>query len=712
MVVLDEAVLGDPLRLKAVDRAMHALPGHIARLDDVAALAARLLNAPMATVTLVTDDEEFFVGVHAMPERLVAPRRAPLAYSVCKYIVCADHTVRSGDMNNDPDLELCRHLLAVEFGIRAFLGVPVRDQDDRPLGSLTVLDRQPREWTDGQATTLMEIADTLVVPAGIPAPADTATLDDGAFLDALLQNLDVGVVACDEAGRVVFANRAMREARGLPLDGPVPQDYEARAASVLRGPDQRPLSWDETPLMRALHGEHILSEDVIAKLPGHRMRIFDTTAQPIHGSDGRLLGAVAVAHEVTALRRAERFRACHLAVEQALRASVSEADAAPQVLRALTSTLDWPSAELFMVDEATGNLLSIGYWDSSGAEPDGFFGHSPVRGQGITGRVWETGRAIWVPDIAVSRELRTPYERERVEICLRRGVRTALAVPVRDGGTLFGVLTCYAGTQEYEPDLLTVLLDGVAAQIGVFVAQRRCEALARQLSRAQSDFVDLVGHELRTPLTSITANATILAEESAELDPEFRQMARVVARNAASLQRIADTLLDLAGLDSGHLRLDVRPVDLTALITEAISATRRAGERLTVVTEFPPELHLLADADRLRQVVDDLISNAIRYSHPGAPVRVTLLADDTMAELRICDNGIGTPETERSRVFDRFYRGSNVRHQGTSGSGLGLSLARAIVLLHGGTISLEANNPSGTLVRVRLPLAGPPPSVM
>jgi signal transduction histidine kinase len=107
-------------------------------------------------------------------------------------------------------------------------------------------------------------------------------------------------------------------------------------------------------------------------------------------------------------------------------------------------------------------------------------------------------------------------------------------------------------------------------------------------------------------------------------------------------------------------------------------------------------------------VVDDVLSNAVRYSPPGAPIHVRLRAIGTMAELCIADSGIGTPEGEHARVFERFFRGSNVRHQGSSGSGLGLSLARAIVLLHGGTIRLSDNRPSGTVVCIRLPLAGPP----
>lgn len=531
------------------------------------------------------------------------------------------------------------------------------------------------------------------------------TPDNDAFLGALLEGLSAGVVACDAAGQVVFVNRAMREIRGFPQEGPVPEDYVASSEKVLAGPDMRPMPWGQTPLMRALRGEHIVAEDVLIRCPGEPVRVFACTAQPIYDAGNRVLGAVAIAHEVTALRRAERFRACHLAVEHVLKRANTVQAAAPDVLRAVSVTLGWPCAELFLIDEtAGGGLQSVGHWDASETAPDGFFGHAPRRGEGITGRVWENGRAIWVPDIGSERSLRSPYERERVEICIERGIRTVLAVPVHDGTTLLGVLTCYAGAQERHEDLLTVLMDGVAAQIGVFVALRRAEELARQLARAQSDFVDLMGHEMRNPLTSITANATILAEEAAGMDHDGRQMARTIARNAATLQRIADSLLDLAGLDGGHLTLDRRHLDLTVLVNDAVAAACGAGRCAAVSTDLPAELHLIGDPDRLRQVLDDLLANAIKYSPPGAIIRITLHSDEITAELRIADSGIGTPEGERDRVFDRFFRGSNVRHQGTHGSGLGLSLARAIVHLHGGTIRLAGNQPSGTVVCVRLPL--------
>jgi PAS domain S-box-containing protein len=833
MFVLDEAVIGDAARLAAVERTRRVLPAQPIPLDGIARLAAGLLHTSMAAVTLVGEQEEFFVGVTGMPESLTSQRRAPLAYSVCKYVVSHDHPVVCGDMRGDDHEQLHEHLLMTEFGVRAFLGVPVRDGQDRAVGSLTVLDTTVRQWTDDETAVLLEIAELLRPPD--VEEAAVATLDSAALLDsvqeaflaldpdgvvvgfnraaenllgftadqvcgrhfddrllpdyggqpiaaalgrlfaagphrpvlrevdvrhrdghrltarasmsvvrgsagplacvfltdlseraaaqeladrhssflaALLDSLTVGVIACDGEGRVVLLNRVLREIQGLPATGAVPEDYPASVEGLLHDTARQPMPWRQTPLMRAYRGDHVEAVDVLTIAPGHPARIFATTAQPITTGDGRLLGAVAVAHELTAMRRAERFRSCHLTVQEVLTAAGSIAEATPHVLRVLATTLGWPCAELFLIDELTGELRPVGHWDASGSDQndDGdFFGHVPVRGHGITGRVWQTERAMWVPDIAGSPDLNNPFEQSRVRACARHGIRTVLAVPVRDGGTLLGVLTCYASAPEPHEQLLTVLLDGVAAQLAVYVALRRTEQLNRQLARAQDDFIALVGHEMRTPLTSIAANAEMLGDDADALDGEHRQMVDAITRNTSVLQQIIDTLLELAGLESGHLAPRTAEVDLAAIVADAVRRARHgaADSGVRLRCDLPPRLALHGDGARLRQVVDDVLSNAVRYSPLGGDVDVLLTADDDMAELRVSDTGIGTPAQERDRVFDRFFRGSNVRHHGTAGSGLGLSLARTIVGLHSGTIRLTGNEPSGTVVTVRLPVRQP-----
>ncbi|MFI7603267.1 ATP-binding protein [Actinoplanes sp. NPDC049681] len=526
--------------------------------------------------------------------------------------------------------------------------------------------------------------------------------DSAGFLAALLDSLSVGVLACDADGELVVMNRAMRGFHGLPEDGEVP----AVLSRTVYDTDHRLLADEETPLARACAGEFVRDTDIIIEVPGHRERMFTVTGQPIVGRDGARRGAVVVSHEVTARRRVEGFRACHLEVERALTSAPSVPEATPRVLQAVVSTLGWSAAELFLVEETTGELRSVGHWNASPDEPEDFFGHTPVKGEGVTGRVWETGRPGWIPEIAEAVNLRTEFERNRVEICLRHGIHCVLAVPVSDGSSLLGVLTCYAGAAEDDKDLLTVLLDGIAAQIGIFVALRRAEELGRQLARAQDDFISLVGHELRTPLTAITANVHLLAEDLEPDGADTRPLLESVARNAGELQKIVTTLLDLAGLDSGHLPLTVATVDLARIVADAVAATaRRAAEhRIRLHTPESPDAVLVeGDAERLRQVLDDLLSNAVIYSPDGGDVDVSLETDGQIAELRITDDGIGTPTEEREHVFDRFYRASNVRHHGTHGHGLGLSLASTIVQLHGGTLRLTDHQPRGTTVVVRLP---------
>ncbi|MEV4347570.1 ATP-binding protein [Actinoplanes sp. NPDC049596] len=531
-------------------------------------------------------------------------------------------------------------------------------------------------------------------------------MDRDAFLDALLESLTVGVIACAADGEVVLVNRPVRELMSLSEETAL-RDYPARVDGVLFDADGTPITWAEAPVQRAVRGE-VVDADMVVRVPGRRERIVAVTARPISGGDERL-GAVAIAREVTGLRRAERFRSCHRAVEQALQSAGSVVEAAPGVLAALGETLGWPAAELWLADEDSGELTAGGRWCAPGSGLEAVLGFAPIRGEGITGRVSVTGKPLWVPDIAHTVNLRSSLDRSRAAACLRHGIRSVLAVPVRDGPTVLGVLTCYAGAPEPHEDLLAVLLDGVAAQIGVHMALRRAEALASQLTRAKDDFIALVSHEMRTPLTSIVASASMLGEVQAGLDEESRAMVETVQRNATALHGVVDTLLDLAGLDSGHLTLKPGPVDLAAVVAAAIAAAQPAatanGVRIEADRVAPLPLH--ADGERLRQVVDDLLANAVNYSPRGGDVHVGLHERGAQVELTVTDHGIGTPAEERERVFDRFYRASNVRHQGIKGKGLGLSLARAIVTLHGGTIRLSAHLPHGTTVRVRLPTHRP-----
>jgi PAS domain S-box-containing protein len=834
MTVVDEALLRDPGRLTAVERARRVAPNLPMPLDAIARTAARLLGASMGVVSFVGADEEHFAGLHGVPWSPAAGRQAPMAYSVCKYVVSADHPVSCDDMTAEQDRRVREHPLVSEFGVRAFIGVPLRDGDGRPVGSLSVLDDRARRWTEDELSTLVEMAGLLSpVPVDArAAPGPVADLDTGGLLDglqeafvavdaggtvvgwnaaardllgfdaeqvcghplrdtvlpdyggrpvgealarlfaapearrvlrqvvlrhrdghkvpasvalsmvrgthgalacafitdlsaqvvaendaqrqhgflaALLDSLGVGVVACDADGRVRLINRAMRRVEGLPETGELGPAHIAAGAAMLHHSDGTPMARGQTPLMQAWRGDTVRDADIMIKAPGLRKRLFTANARPIVTGDGRRLGAVVALHEVTAMRRAERFRDCHAQVLQAMAEASSPAEAAPGVLRALATVLEWPHAELWLIDEVTDTLHKAGHWTTAGYRIDDLVGGPIVKGAGITGTVWATGQRLWVPDITHTPHLATEESLARAEACARRGLRAVLAVPVRDGTEMFGVLVGYADTAEAHEDLLTVLLDGVAAQIGQFVALCRAQELARQLTRAKNDFLTLVGHEMRTPLTSIAAYTTVLADETGALDDEQRSMVATIDRNVNLVCDIIDTLLDLAGLDAGHVQLSTGELEVAGLLAAAVEAAgpQAAAGHVRIHTSLPCQLTLHGDARRLRQVFDHLLSNAVIYN-PGGDVQVHLNEDHGVVDLVISDNGMGVPAGEHDQLFDRFYRASNVRHHGIAGQGLGLSLVRTIVELHGGTVTLSTGKSGGTTVLVRLPQHGSP----
>ncbi|MFG1928615.1 GAF domain-containing protein [Cryptosporangium sp. NPDC048952] len=249
MRIADPEALRDPLRLAAVDRARRLLPALPMPLTAIARTAARLLHAPMGLLTLVGDGEEHLAGTYGLPEALTAGDRMAETYSVCKYMVAADAPVGCPDMSGEVDARVRDHPLAQEYGIRAFLGVPVRDADDRPVGSLTVLDDRPHAWTDEDVTALLEVV-ALVDRLPTTPPVGTVVL---AELDSreVLEAISEAFLTLDAEARITGWNTAAQdmfgftaaEACGQPVDELLRARYDGRPvrqvlADLLQRPDR------------------------------------------------------------------------------------------------------------------------------------------------------------------------------------------------------------------------------------------------------------------------------------------------------------------------------------------------------------------------------------------------------------------------------------------------------------------------------------------
>jgi len=172
------------------------------------------------------------------------------------------------------------------------------------------------------------------------------------------------------------------------------------------------------------------------------------------------------------------------------------------------------------------------------------------------------------------------------------------------------------------------------------------------------------------------------------------------------LRHIIDDLLELSALDTGHAAVQMAPVDLAEVVREAVDGIRSAidGEPLTVTADVPEKLILPGDGRRLRQIVRNLLGNAVRYSPDGGRIAVTLRAHGHAAELTVSDSGIGVSTEEREQMFTGKYRTSRSRDRAVPGAGLGLTLSRAVVQRHHGTVELIGHDGPGTTIKVRLPL--------
>jgi signal transduction histidine kinase len=199
-------------------------------------------------------------------------------------------------------------------------------------------------------------------------------------------------------------------------------------------------------------------------------------------------------------------------------------------------------------------------------------------------------------------------------------------------------------------------------------------------------------------------------EDDALTEEERKRFLEIVDRNARRLQRLVGDLLIVARLEAGKLELQETDVDLSQTARDSIDAAKRQAERtgVTLRQEIADGLEIHGDPDRLGQVMDNLLSNALKFTPGGGEVGLRLFSLDGTAEVEVWDTGIGIPADEQARLFERFFRASTATEAAVPGVGLGLSITRAIVESHGGRLSFTSTEGKGTTFRIQLPLGSHP----
>jgi signal transduction histidine kinase len=228
-----------------------------------------------------------------------------------------------------------------------------------------------------------------------------------------------------------------------------------------------------------------------------------------------------------------------------------------------------------------------------------------------------------------------------------------------------------------------------------------------EADRIKTDFVGLVSYELRSPLTNIIGFAHLLADQkTGALNDKQRDYAGHIMTSSQALMVIVDDILDLATIDAGIMKLDLGEIDVAATIAGAIEGVqdRLNANRIRLTTRIDPDCgSFVADERRVRQILFNLLSNAIRFSEEGGQVRIRATRKGDEVRMRVEDDGAGIPEDQLKAVFSRFHARRQGPHRG--GAGLGLSVVKSFVELHGGAVTIRSAEGRGTVVECRFPVS-------
>ncbi len=383
-------------------------------------------------------------------------------------------------------------------------------------------------------------------------------------------------------------------------------------------------------------------------------------------------------------------------------------DLLPEIgLSAAMSVVGWDAGAVLVVD---GHLLRVAATHGTSDETRKFYEDTPPRldSAGMSAQIVRTGKAMYVPDMAEFLGPDSPVVREGM-VCM-------IGVPIPYDGEIVGVLAMTSRTPrspgEHEWDRLAQ----VAEQLGLALGNRRAylnetqltEQL-RELNRRKDAFLATISHELRTPSTTITLAARTLRDAGDRLEPDDRTYAQdLLVRRSEELTALIESLLDEALAESDGIRLELASLDWCGDLQRwTTTAQDRTGREIHLDLPDHP-VTTMADRAKTERVVTNLLSNAAKFSAAGTPIRCVLTADDDDVYVAISDEGIGIPEDEQDRIFERFYQVEAHATRERGGFGIGLSLVRRFVEAHGGDVRVDSAPGGGTTFTVRLPRTAVP----
>ncbi|MCS7178311.1 MAG: GAF domain-containing protein [Anaerolineae bacterium] len=495
-----------------------------------------------------------------------------------------------------------------------------------------------------------------------------------------------------------IARQAVRENRPIRVASPRREEY--------REGDHRPLSaahsWLCVPLTAP--GAAIGALEMMNRRDG----------RPFDEDDERLLTAFS-AQAAIAIQNARLFAM----TDQALAARIEELSMMQRIDRELNATLDYEQtmkAALEWAIRRTGADIGL---IAVLAEEDGrqglrllvHHGYPPEwieqyrntlwpLDRGIVGRVARTGQPELIADVRHDSEYTAIVE----------GMVAQMTVPIRREERLIGIIVLEtARADQFGPEALDFVVR-LADHAAIAIENARLFAAVEAANQAKTDFISFVSHELKQPMTAIKGYTDLLVKGLAgELTETQRSFLEVIRANVNRMDTMVQELLDVSRIEAGRLRLEIGQVALREAIEEAVRAIRQEIEarRQTLEVEIAEPLPpVMADRNRVVQILTNLLSNAYKYTPEEGHIWITAWRDKGFVVCSVSDTGIGIPPEDQERLFTKFFRSQHPMVRSVPGTGLGLVIARSLVELQGGRIWVESEPGKGSTFTFTLPIAG------
>jgi PAS domain S-box-containing protein len=564
------------------------------------------------------------------------------------------------------------------------------------------------------------------------------------LLSSIIESSDDAILSKSMEGTILSWNKGAQR-----LYGYTAEEVKGRPVSLLMPPNRA----DDFPMImkrlkRGERVEHYETERV--RKDGTIVQI-SVTVSPVKNVAGEIIGASAIARDISERKQLEEEREQLLARELAARSKAEQAQKLAEEMLAREEIARQEAEEaaekqraiqkglVHLVDASAALLASLqvetvlptvvglarqvvdadayaiwrfnapsSMWQLVATE-----GLSEQYGK-TTGNIMASTRPPVVPQIVAEDVTKEEMLESRLEAYRAEGIKSLLVVPLHIRGQDVGTVGFYYKRphrfKDTEVYIATALANMAAAAIGsaeMYEEQARLREDAQEASRAKDEFLAMVSHELRTPLNAIVGWAGMLRTGRVDEKTTVRAV-ETIERNARSQAKLIEDLLDISRIITGKLRLNVQPVELSPVVEAAVDVVRPAAAskdvRLQVVLD-PEAGPILGDPERLQQIIWNLLSNAVRFTPKQGRIQVRLERLNSHVEVTVSDTGQGISREFLPFVFDRFRQADGSFTRSHGGLGLGLAIVRHLVELHGGTVSAySAGEGKGATFTVQFPL--------